>query len=431
MKRSALYVAACLAFFTLGCAQKADAPGSATASALVLPDDFPAGRPYVVRVPPADDWRQLRVAPASFDKARKWGPLYDLRHADLSRLDLAGRAADLRNAFFDTETKWPESLPPDFDPARTLELNRDPGLGVRRVHALGVTGRGVSAAVIDVPLLLDHAEYADRLRLYGEVNARRVPANFHGTLVTSILAGRTCGVAPEAEIYYVGSHNYDVSETEHSTLPNAGHYARAVDMLLEVNAKLPRERKIRALSISAGWGPENPGFKAMNGAVRRAAAAGIFVVSTNVFDAFKPGFWFWGLDRAGEDGPDDPASFRVMAWKDWITQVAGRDGFDKFYQKKLRAAGSPEFLVLPEGSKTVAQAGGPEEYGFYRVGGWSSICPYVAGLYVLACQVKPDITPEVFWERALATGVPVTVQGEKRAYAGKRVDPVRLIDSLR
>ena len=43
----------------------------------------------------------------------------------------------------------------------------------------------------------------------------------------------------------------------------------------------------------------------------------------------------------------------------------------------------------------------------------------------------PDIKPEVFWKTALATGDPVTVEGDKRTYPGKRVDPARLIEALR
>jgi hypothetical protein len=403
------------------------AEGDRSEDKLTLPGDFPSVKPYFMRVPPPADWRSLTKSPRSFDNARKWGPLYDLRHADLSRLDLTGRASDLGDAFFDTETKWPASLPAGFDPAKIIDLNRDPGLGLRDLHRGGVTGRGVTVAIIDTPILLDHAEYGDRLRFYGEVNAKGVAANFHGALVTSILAGRTCGIAPEARIYYVGSHNYDLSA---EMRPDVGHYARALGQLLEVNARLPREQRIRVLSISAGWGPDDPGFKAMNTAVRKAASAGIFVVSANVFDTDKPERWFWGADRAGADDPDDPVSYRVLAWKDWISQVGGRGGFDKFFTRRLERAGTPEFLVIPEGSKTVAQPGGPNEYGFYRVGGWSSICPYIAGLYALACQVNPDVTPDVFWQAALVTGDPVTVEGAKKTYGGKRVNPPRLIDLM-
>lgn len=416
------------ALFASACSDRPDTSGASTAPALSLPADFPSGAPFFVRTPAAGDWRFLSKPPRSFKTARKWGPYYELRHADLSKLDLKGYATDLLDAFFDSETKWPGDLPAGFEPGKILDLNRDPGLGLRALHGRGVTGKGVSVAVVDTPLLLDHAEYADRLRYYGEVNGLGAPANFHGGLVTSILAGRTCGVAPGAEVYYVGSHNYDI--VKDSMVPNAAHYARAVDQLLEVNAKLPRGKKIRVISISAGWGPKNRGFKAMNKAVKRAAEAGIFVISGNIVDAFGPGLWIWGFDRRSLDSPDDPASCRVLAWKEWASQIGGRDRFDLYYAKRLARAGWPEFLVLPEGSKTVAHPGGREEYGFYRIGGWSSIMPFVAGLYALACQVKPDITPEVFWRAALATGDALPIPGDKVTYEGKLVNPVRLIEAL-
>lgn len=423
-------VAALIGSFVLSSAcSKSGSQGAAATAALALPAGFPSGAPYFARVPAPADWRWLSKAPRSFAMARKWGPFYDLRHADLANLDLTGRGPDLLNAFFDSETKWPEKLPAGYDPAKILDDNRDPGLGLRALHARGISGRGVSVAVVDTPILLDHAEYAGRLRFYGEVNALGAEANFHGGLVASILAGRTCGVAPEAEIYYVGSHNYDI--VKDAQVPNAAHYARAVDELLEVNSRLPRDRKIRVISISAGWGPKNKGFKAMNKAVRRAAAAGVFVLSANIFDSFEPGLWVWGFDRKSTESPDDPAFCKVLPWKEWIAQVGGRDRFEIFYARSLEKARSPEFLILPEGSRTVAHPGGPGEYGFYRMGGWSAIVPYIAGLYALACQVRPDITPEVFWRTALATGDPVPIEVKTERYAGKLVNPGRLIEALR
>jgi len=409
---------------------RASQPGFDPDPPFALPADFPSDMPYFVRIPAAADWSFMSRPLRFFTMARKWGPYLDLRHSDLRKFDLSDNGADLPNAFFDTETKWPDRLPAGFDPAAILELNRDPGLGLRAIQARGITGRGVSVGIIDTPVLLNHAEYAGRMRLYGEANGLGVPANFHGALVTSILAGRTCGVAPEVEIYYMGSHNYDIGKD--SQVPNVAHYARAIDRLLEVNARLPREKKIRVISISAGWGPKNRGFKAMNRAVERAEAAGIFVVSANLLDALKGrGLWFWGFDRRSTDSPDDPTLGRVLPWKEWVMQVGGRDGFDLYYAKRLGRAKPAELLVLPEGSKTVAHPGGREEYGFYRIGGWSSISPYLAGLYALACQVKPDVTPEGFWQAALATGDPVPIEGPSAGFAGKLVDPAKLIEALR
>lgn len=386
--------------------------------------------PFFVRAPRPADWSWLGKPLPSFDRARKWGPLYDLRHADLSQIDLRDRSRELLGSFFDTRTKWPLDLPPEFDPAKILEANRNPGLGLRALHGRGITGRGVSAAIIDTPLLLDHNEYGDRLVFYDEINAWG-DANFHGGLVTSILAGDTCGVAPEARIYYIGSHNYRIMPRKKTMVPDVRAHAKALEELLDLNARLPRERRIRVVSISAGWSPAIPGFRTMNRTVRKALEAGVFVVSANTFDAFERGLWFWGLDRSGPSSPDDTSAYRALPWQEWISEVAVEENFPKFYERRLERSKPPEFLLVPEGSKTVAHPHGRTDYGFYRRGGWSSVCPYIAGLYALACQVRPDVTPETFWKAALATGDPASVARGIKTYVGRIVDPGRLLESLR
>lgn len=60
---------------------------------------------------------------------------------------------------------------------------------------------------------------------------------------------------------------------------------------------------------------------------------------------------------------------------------------------------------------------------------WS--VPYVAGLYALACQVKPDITPDVFWREAFNTSDIASVNNGDQKELGKIVNPVKLIDKLK
>ena len=71
-------------------------------------------------------------------------------------------------ASFDSQTQWPAAnkIPAGFDWRKIMELNKDPGLEVRALHEQGITGKGVSIAIIDQTLLVDHIEYKDRLRLY-------------------------------------------------------------------------------------------------------------------------------------------------------------------------------------------------------------------------------------------------------------------------
>ena len=94
-----------------------------------------------------------------------WG---DFRCADLRDWDLSDMEEELFAADFDTRTQWPENLPGNFDPERLLELGKDPGLGLQALHEQGITGKGVGIAIIDQTLLVEHREYADRLRLYQE-----------------------------------------------------------------------------------------------------------------------------------------------------------------------------------------------------------------------------------------------------------------------
>ena len=85
----------------------------------------------------------------------------DVRSCNLSALDLRAAAEDAACVSFDDRTVWPpaDRMPSGFEPKAVLERNANPGLGVRQLHAQGVTGRGVGIAIIDRFLLVDHQEY--------------------------------------------------------------------------------------------------------------------------------------------------------------------------------------------------------------------------------------------------------------------------------
>lgn len=191
----------------------------------------------------------------------------DLRASSLSNSDLSGYAERLMDATFDTFTTWPDSLPSPFDPDLILELGRNPGLGLKVLHDSGVTGRGVGLAVIDQPILVGHQEYADRLRVYEQLGAGE-RARWEGSAVLSIAAGRTVGVAPDADLYYVGvSEGLDLYPL----------IAPAVNRILEIDELLPADGRIRVLVMSFDPG-HRPDTMA---AIRRAEEAGILVISAS------------------------------------------------------------------------------------------------------------------------------------------------------
>ena len=57
---------------------------------------------------------------------------------------------------------------------------------------------------------MDHVEYRDRLRLYEEIHCSDRVAQMHGAAVASIAVGKTVGVAPEAELYFISRNTRDM-----------------------------------------------------------------------------------------------------------------------------------------------------------------------------------------------------------------------------
>jgi hypothetical protein len=339
----------------------------------------------------------------------------DLRGSDLSRLDLGSRLDDLLHADFDSNTRWPAALPNGFNPNRVLGLGQDPGLGVRQLHARGFTGKGIGIGIIDQPLLVDHAEYSNQLRLYEEIH---VPANaaaeMHGPAVASIAVGRTCGVAPDADLYYIaelhGEHRQEF-EWDFTSL------AQSIDRLLEINRALPPDRKIRVISVSVGWSKDQKGYSETMAAVQRATADGVFVISTALRQTHH--LAFDGLGRDAMANPNLPTSYRPGAW--WAAQ---------FWSGHMRFKPGQR-LCVPMDTRSTASPTGQRDLVHYDGGGWSWCVPWIAGLYALACQVDPTMTPERFWAEALSTGTTITVcDNGDQAELGSIANPVALVERL-
>jgi hypothetical protein len=357
----------------------------------------------------------------------------NLEHCDLSEFDLSDKFDILIRSDFDTKTIWPDKLPESFDPVQIMENGKNPGLQIRSLHRRGITGKGVGVAIIDFPLLTRHEEYKKRLKLYKEINTVHKEAHIHGTSMTSLAAGKNIGTAPEASLYFIGTFNMAPRKKGETKAPlNFSNEAEAVNRILEINEKLPEAKKIRVLSISASWAPENEGHQKMMEAVNRAKAEGIFVISGNLFETYNYEFYFHGLDRDPLENPDDFSSYKVIPWDEWMS-LLGRSRFPQFmdmYEESVEKDLKLEVLLVPIYSRTMASPTGRGVYTFSRSGGWSMVPPYLAGIYALACQVRPEITPETFWQKALETGEKRIIHKGNKEIPGKIVNPVRLIESI-
>ncbi len=341
----------------------------------------------------------------------------DLRSSDLTKLDLSKSTEDLLYADFDSKTKWPSSdkMPAGFDRQKIMEMAKNPGLRMQALHRQGITGKGIGIAIVDQTLLVDHVEYKDQLRVYEEaedVAGSGDPAQMHGPAVASIAVGKTVGVAPEADLYFIAMSNCggatSVQDLDFSCR------AHAIQRIVEINKALPEGRKIRVLSLSWSWHPQNIGYDKITAAVNEARTAGIFVISTNIQETY--GLHFHGLGRDPLASPDELIAYQPGLW--WSKD---------FFAGKMPA----QSLLVPMDARTTASPTGVDDYAYYRTGGWSWCIPYLAGTYALAAQVKPDITPELFWKMALETGQTIQVQHDGKSYPfGTILDPQALIAAL-
>ena len=313
----------------------------------------------------------------------------DFRLHDVSQLDLTNETENLAHVSFDSKTKWPsaDKMPTDFDPEKIMENGKNPGLGIRALHEQGITGKGVGVAIIDSPLLVDHAEYKDNLKLYEEIDTTEDNyAQMHSSAVASLAVGKTCGVAKGADLYFIGTTSHgDENILCEST-------CRAIDRILEINEKLPADRKIRVISISRGYGPEYKDFDKLEEKIKEAEEKGVFVLTT-VTEDFKSqkSIRFMGLDRIDRNKMESSADYTTAVW-----HTENYKENDDYF--------SPATLLVPEGNRTVASWQGRDWYQYDSVGGKSWSTPYFAGCYALACQVYPQITPNQFFELAIKTG---------------------------
>jgi hypothetical protein len=376
------------------------------------------GKLEIVRRPvPANYASQLSKLPA-FDPLSGEHGQVDLRSTDLMKAVVTNRLEELLHADFDSRTRWPRQLPAGFDPNRIMELCKDPGLGIRTLHQKGITGKAVGIGIIDTPLLTEHQEYCDRLRLYEEIhNPPGLSAHMHGTAVASIALGKTCGVAPEAELYFIAVRNTSPSTNGGWELDYAS-VGQAIERLLDINRILSPEGRIRVISISMGWSQGNRGYETAMAAVERAKREGVFVISTALRHTYD--LQFDGLGKSALDDPNRVESYGPGFW--WATA---------FWSGEMRFKPGRRFCV-PMDARTTASPSGADEYAHYDTGGWSWAVPWVSGLYALACQVRPDITPELFWRETLRTGRTIQLRhdGETIPF-GTIVEPGALMEALK
>ena len=339
---------------------------------------------------------------------------FDIRGADVRDVDFREYPLEtMARAQFDSFTKFPssEKLPAGFDPAEVMEHGKDPGVGIRDLHKLGLNGSGIRVAIIDQPLSTGHVEYKDKLLHYEKIGYEDSPAQMHGAAVASLLVGETLGVAPGAElIYFAARHTRPNKNSTRGYEPYFDNYILALEKIRGMNEALAQKDKIKVVSVSwAEWVEQSQDVRNL---IKRMQDEGIFVLGCAGV-SLTHGLSFQGLNRDISKDPNDVASYgKGMFWS----------------HRDERGAFSDKTLLVPMDNRTTASQGGDDAYVHYSDGGMSWATPYVAGLYAIAKQIDADVAPRAFWNAALATGAPLSEDGH---VWGKIAQPASLMERVK
>ena len=200
------------------------------------------------------------------------------------------------------------------------------------------------------------------------------------------MVGKTCGVAPKADLYYFAMRM--------TAMPDNQIYCDIIDKIVESNKNGSFSERIRVVSISTGTFRQQANFEHWKKTLKKAEQHGILVV-TCAQDWLNYGMLanIQGRER------DDPNSYR-----------GGKYGV------------RPAALLVPAGNRTTASHHGPNVYTYWTDAGMSWAAPYLAGLAALAFQVNPDLQPQTIVEQLVKTAT--------HTKAGSVVNPLGFMEAV-
>ena len=329
-------------------------------------------------------------------------------NADLSQLDLTcAKGQELCDKIneYDDQTIWPNCLQDEM--ANRLKIGQKSGLGISSVHQKGLTGKGVNIAIIDQSLFLEHPEYKDNVCYYKEFGFEEFyqkfgffpgdgKSSYHGPAVASIAVGKNCGSAPDAELYFLATHDFDLGENKELVF-NPTSRLKAIRHLIELNKSLSEKDKIRIVSCS--WGDaKTSDFDERKRLFKELEETGCIVLG-GCYGCCLQSVGGTKIDENSEATDNLKADFNV-----------------------------PEnVLILPQNQRTFALFTGG--YSYAQKGGSSWTFPYLAGVMACGLQAYPDYVYQQDWQHKIWQDLLDTalVSSDKH---GKIIQPLAFVEKM-
>ncbi len=352
-----------------------------------------------------EDIQQLhreKYTPASYEDIPKQDQFNtrDARGLYLDTLDL--KLEQLLDLTIDDTTVLSEEQKVIIEKAKVNGMNA--GLNINSLHEQGITGKGVRIAIID-SAITDNPEFSENI-LYNRNFAANIELSaYHGNAISSVAVGKNCGVAPDAQLAFYSANT-------------CAEQTKAIENVIIQNEEYKKngEPLISVISISCGFDTcddYKQNYKTLREVIAKAKEAGIAVITCND-EEYKH---FAGADRNPQTNPNDVSSYRADRFH--------RDG--EWWNKKPDEV-KDQTIFVPTEHRTVA-----DEYEGFRYegnfGGNSWGAPYIAGVFALAKQVKPDVTYEQFYDIMQKTADKMN-NYDTGTYVGKLINPKGIIEYL-
>jgi serine protease AprX len=305
--------------------------------------------------------------------------------------------------------------------------------GIDALHLQGITGKGITIAVVDSGLWEHEALMKDTMgknrvvarydALTDTVDKEVLDESGHGTHMTSIIlnSGQTMqngrptgtfkGVAPDARLVAV-------KVLDRQGLAHVLEIVRAIQWVVDHREKY----NIRVLNLSFAQTPRWPYWEdPVDQAVMRAWADGIAVVAA-----------------AGNEGPDPatigspgnlPYLITVGAVTDSWTPLTRSDDYLPDFSSRgptpeghikpdiVALGGHMTGLIRPESALAVEQPEDMLRTGEFVSTGSSQASALVSGMLALLLQLEPDLTPDDLKCKLITSAEPAINRDGKLAYS--------------
>lgn len=294
---------------------------------------------------------------------------YGVSYLDLSNYDFSGLdLKDMTHIPFSSSTVWPskDKLPAGFNPLDILNDCTSVDEDIKKLHDEGITGEGVTVAVIDSSFQgCHHVEFRNARLVRTTLKDARLDefCHFHMECVLSKLVGENLGVAPKCKVLC-----YEVNTDEDNSFD-------VVNCLKDIKRRIGSGEVIKAVNLSADIEEFFDYYKEYSELVKELSSMGCEVVD---------------YTRFGDNFFCCSSSFMNNGFDDFDCA-----SFAQIYSPELRRECNDKVNVVCSG-RTLPEFCSNTGYKYEVVDCFSWSIPQVVGLYALCLTQVKDLSFDMF-----------------------------------